>query len=448
LVQHEFYHQYTADEHTLMCLEQLDRIWEAKTPPYSAYAELFHKLERPSVLYLALLMHDLAKPLGHNHAVAGAEISQRVARRLGLDGAATHTLRLVVEHHLLLPSISQRRDLDDPAVIRRVAKLVQTPETLAMLTLHTFADSLATSEKLWNGFKDSLLWSLYHKTMALMTGGPEFARTEETQRELLRREVKRIKPDTLPEEEVDAHLASLPPRYHLIHSAREVIEDLLLAHRFMQRQVVEEGDALSPVVAWHHEPDRGFSRVKVCTWDRTGLFSKIAGSFSAAGLNILSAQVFTRSDATALDTFCVIQAKDGSLATSEQQKEFEQVLNKVLTGGAVDFRALIARRKISRPPYQAYIGEQIATDIRFDNEASDARTLIEIETEDRLGLLYAISEALAGLALDISAARIATERGGASDSFYVRERDGRRLVDPARQEEIRRRLREAIHSLD
>ena len=144
----------------------------------------------------------------------------------------------------------------------------------------------------------------------------------------------------------------------------------------------------------------------------------------------------------------MIEAKDGSLASPEQQENFESVLKKVLTGGAVDFRALIARQKITRPPYQAYMGERIATQIRFDNEASDARTLIEIETEDRLGLLYAISETLAELALDISAARISTEGGGASDSFYVREREGGRVLGLPRREAIERRLREAIQSLD
>ena len=168
LVQHEFYHQYTADEHTLMCLEQLDRIWEAKAPPYSTYTPLFQKLERPFLLYLALLLHDVGKADGHgHHSEVSGELALRVAKRLGLDGAATHTLRLVIEHHLLMASVSQRRDLDDPAVIRQFAKQVQTPETLALLTLHTFADSQATSDKLWNGFKDLLLGSLHRKTLQL-----------------------------------------------------------------------------------------------------------------------------------------------------------------------------------------------------------------------------------------------------------------------------------------
>src|SRR5262249_22546610 len=191
LVQHEFYHQYAADEHTLMCLEQLDRVWEAKKTPYHNYAPLFQALDHPYVLYLALLLHDVGKPEGHgNHAKVSAELALRVARRLGLDGASTHALRVVIENHLLMASVSQRRDLDDRTVIQQFATQVQTPENLSLLTLHTFADTLATSDKLWNGFKDSLLWDLYHRTLRLMTGGSEFVRAEEKQRELLIEEVQ------------------------------------------------------------------------------------------------------------------------------------------------------------------------------------------------------------------------------------------------------------------
>src|SRR4030095_591681 len=130
LVQHEFYHQYTADEHTLMCLEQADRLWEAPRPPYAAYAPLFQKLERPFLLYLALLLHDTGKPQGHgHHSTVGAELAMRVARRWQLDGTASHVLRVLIENHLLMASVSQRRDLDDPLVIRNFGNQVQNPET-------------------------------------------------------------------------------------------------------------------------------------------------------------------------------------------------------------------------------------------------------------------------------------------------------------------------------
>jgi [protein-PII] uridylyltransferase len=449
LVQHEFYHQYTADEHTLKSIEQLDRVWEAEAPPYNTYTPLLQKLERPFILYLALLLHDVGKADGHgNHSEVSCDLAMRAAKRLGLDAAAAQTLRLVIKHHLLMASISQRRDLDDPAVIRKFASQVQNPETLALLTLHTFVDSQATSDRLWNGFKDLLLGSLHHKTMQLMTGGPEFVRAEEQQRELLCQEVRRLAPAHLSEEELQAHSATLPARYFQVHPAREILADLLLAHRFMRLQLSEDEDALAPVVNWHNEPDCAYNAVKVCTWDRAGLFRKIAGSFSAAGLTILSAQVFTRTDDIVLDTFFVADAITGNLAGSDQRERFESVLHKALTGEEVDFPALIRRQKITRPLYQAYTGDRIPTHIYFDNDASEDRTLLEIETEDRIGLLYTISQALTELAVDISAAKICTERGAAMDSFYVRELAGGKILAPERHQAIEHHLRQAIHNLD
>jgi [protein-PII] uridylyltransferase len=448
LVQHEFYHQYAADEHTLVCLEQLDRIWEAQDEPYKHYAPMFQSLDRPGLLYLALLLHDVGKSAQHKrgrHPEVSAQMAMRAAKRLRLDGPASQLLHTIVENHLLMASVSQRRDLDDPAVIRQFARQIQTPETLDLLTLLTFADSQGTSDKLWNGFKDLLLWQLHDRAMALLTGGTEFVRASRKQRESLLQEVRELAPKSISNEELNAHFAALPQRYFEIHTARDIGNDLELTHRFMRRQILEDDRVLSPATAWQDEPDCGYNLVKVCTWDRAGLFSKIAGSFSAVGLNILSAQIFTRSDGVVLDKFFVNDAQTGNLAPRERQDKFTALLGKVLNDEGIDLAALIAREINRQPAYSAYAGERLATQIYFDNgAASDTRTLIEIETEDRLGLLYAISQALTGLALDISTARIVTERGAAIDSFYVRELDGDKVVLPERRVLIENRLREAI----
>ena len=240
----------------------------------------------------------------------------------------------------------------------------------------------------------------------------------------------------------------LPPRYFQTHFAGEILDDLVLAHRFMRLQISDTENPLAPVVNWRNEPDRGCNIVKICTWDRAGLFRKIAGSVSAAGLNILSAQIFSRADGFVVDTYCVNDPATGGLAGAEQRDQFEAVLNKALTGEEVDFPALIARQKIVRPLYQAYTGEHIPIRVEFDNEASEARTLIEVETEDRIGLLYTIARTLTELDLDISAAKICTEKGAAIDSFYVRELDGGKILSPERHRAIERRLRQAIGSLD
>src|SRR5205814_1487011 len=178
-----------------------------------------------------------------------------------------------------------------------------------------------------------------------------------------------------------------------IHPAKDIVTDLMQAHRFMHHQLAEEEKALAPVLSWHNEPDRGYTVSKVCTWDRAGLFSKITGSFSAAGINILSAQVFTRNDGIVLDTFYVTDAQTGGLINRDEREKFEGLLLKALTEEDLDLHALISRQKAARPLYQSLEGERIPTRIHFDNETSENRTVIDIETEDRLGLLYIISQA-------------------------------------------------------
>lgn len=449
LVQHEFYHQYSADEHTLVCLEQLDKVWEAEDPPYRNYAPVLQSLERPGLLYLALLLHDVGKAAKHEtgkHAQVGAGLTMRAARRLQLEDSAAGTVEFLVENHLLMATLSQRRDLDDPVVIRNFARQVGTPEKLNLLALLTFADSQGTSDKLWSGFKDTLLWQLHSRTMTLLTGGTEFRRASEKARAEVRDLVRELAPKRIVDEELDAHFTQLPPRYYEIHTPAQIVDDVELTHRFMHRLILEESRTLAPVTAWIDERDRGYSLVKICTWDRAGLFSKISGALSAAGLNILGAQIFTRADGIALDTFFVNDGRTGNLAEREQREKFSDLLEAVMTGEEVDLSALIARQS-ARSNYSAYLGERIETQIHFDNEASEERTLIEIETEDRLGLLYTISQTLAELHLDIYAARIVTERGAAIDSFYVSNVGGGKIIEPGRQALIAKRLRAALEQL-
>lgn len=449
LVQHEFYHQYAADEHTLVCIQKLDDVWAGKFQQYPHYGTLFQQIERPYLLYLALLLHDTGKALHTGkHADAGGKLVMTIARRLRLDGAVTHSLRLLVEHHLSMAQLSQRRDLEDRVLIRNFADQLQTRENIMMLTLLTFADAMGTSDKLWNGFKDSLLWTLFSKSMD-MFGGTELVSAEHHQLQLLREEVIGILPPTFSPEEIDAHFANLPPRYFQIHSAKEISADLALAHRFMHYQLGEAEIALEPIITWHNEQDRGYTVVHICTWDRARLFTKIAGSLTAAGLNILSAQIFTRDDGIILDTFYVTDVHGGALARKEEKEQFEHILKEALLG-EVNFPQLFAKAKVGARLYQGVEGERIPTTILFDNESSETHTIVDIQTEDRVGLLYYISKTLADVGCDIGLAKILTEKGAAIDTFYISvgEREKNKIADPLRLQEIERRLLEAIDTLD
>lgn len=448
LVQHEFYHQYAADAHTLMCLAMLDRVWDAEKPPFDKYAPMLQRVERPFVLYLALLLHDVGKSEHTGkHAISGAQAAGRVARRLGLDAVTTDNLKLLVEHHVLLAEVSQRRDLDDDGVIRYVAERVQTPDNLNRLTLLTFADSLGTSADLWNDFKDSLLWTLHHYTLRLLRGDTEYQEAQDRRREELLKAVRKDVPKTYSEDEISAHFHNLPRRYFGTQNPRGVLTDLTLAHQFMHRQFSPDQMALEPVVQWHNEPDRGYTTVKICTWDRAGLFCKITGALTAAGLNILSAQIFSRSDGIVIDTYFVTDANTGKLATKEEKETFEKHLNDALND-ALDLDKIIAKRKAAPTLYRAVEGERIPTVVHFDNDSSDTRTAVDLETEDRVGLLYAVSHVFGELGLDISLAKIVTEKGAAIDTFYLAERNGTKVTKPERLRQIEQKLRVAIAQLD
>jgi [protein-PII] uridylyltransferase len=448
LVQHEFYHQYAADEHTLMCLEQLDRVWEVKAAPYEAYAPLLQELEHPYLLYLALLLHDVGKKDGHgNHAEVGSKLASRVARRLKLPDTDTEVLVQLVEKHLLMALISQRRDLDDSEEIHHFAAQVRNVETLKLLTLLTFVDSLATSDKLWNGFKEALLWSLHRRASQLLSGSTEFKRAEAKEREELMNTVREELSGECTPEEVAAHFHALPDRYFHAHTARDIVEDMELAHRFLERQMEEGAEGLAPAIRWRHQRDRGCTEVRVCTWDRAGLFGGIAGALSAVGLNILTAQIFTRSDGIVLDVFSVTDGKSGSLAEAEQMEKFDRLLTRFLKGEEVDLGGLIAKQKQARTLYEAYTGERIATQLTLNNEASTNRSLIEVESEDRIGLLHTLSQQFAELGINISAARICTEKGGAIDTFYVTGPDGNKIDATEFWAKIEEKVRQALDPL-
>jgi len=307
---------------------------------------------------------------------------------------------------------------------------------------------MGTSDQLWTGFKDTLLLTLYQKTRQVLAGGTEFMQADEALRDGLKEQVQRTVRKDLEPQEIEAHFSTLPARYFRVCTAREIAEDLALAGDFMRRHLDEKTSSFVVAVVWQNETDRGYTRVKIATWDRAGLFWRIAGSFAAVGINILGAQIFSRSDGIALDTFYVVDGVSGTFVKRESREEFERILPKVLSQQPIHLRSLIARRKAPHPAYHAHEGERIPTRIEFDNRTSLHRTVIEIETEDRLGLLHAIAQAFAELGLDISVAKILTEKGAAIDSFYVRETDGQIVAEGARQEQVAACLRRAIEGLD
>ncbi|MGO9528580.1 MAG: [protein-PII] uridylyltransferase [Verrucomicrobiia bacterium] len=451
LVQHEFFHRYTADEHTIQVIENLDRIIDATEPPHASYKKIFQHVERPHVLYLALLLHDVGKAANvEHHAEASLEMARRVAQRLRLDDDETSQLLFLVRDHLKLSMLSQRRDIDDQSTIDAAAHIVRDEVNLNTLMLLTFADAAGTSIKTWTEWKEALLWQLYRRTKQTLTGAERVRDILSRRIEQLYGEVSAELKDKLPLEEIYSHFELMPASYYINTSAAEITRHLMVIHRFLTRQLeVEEAeDALVPVVDWQSFPAQSYSQVSICTWDRLGLFSKICGSFASAELNILRANIYTRSDHVVLDMFDVCDKNLAAVTDQRAIQTAEGMLERMLSDREkIKFADVLKRLRAIRGPAPGIREVHIPTLISFDNETSKRRTIIEIQTEDRLGLLYAITHTLSELGLDISFAKISTEKGAAIDTFYVQDQLGNKITDPARLSGIRAKLESAINLL-
>jgi [protein-PII] uridylyltransferase len=442
LVQHEFFHRYTADEHTLVCIEKLDQLIDSHDAKLEQYRNLFQKLEDPFVLYLALLLHDTGKASNARlHAEASALFAQRVARRLQLSAERRKSLVLLVDNHIVLSLTAQRRNLEDPATVAQFAALIKTQANLDALMLLTLADGQGTGDEKWSDWKESLVWQLYHSTSSYLADGAAFYRLRTIEREGLREHVRReLGADYF--DEIDAHFEDMPDRYFQTHSVHDIAEHILLFRRFLEQHFRQGATATAPVIRWIPRPNQGHSEVWICGWDRRELLARIAGSFSTVQLNILSADIFTRSDNLVLDIFRVCNTRFEAVSDEDEIAEVEERLRSALQSEEFDFTPLIAKAMTKR---DFHLAQELdfPTRIVIDNDAHPIYTLIDIQTPDRLGLLYSLLKAFGTAGVQIALSRIATEKGAAIDSFYVTDHEGRKLKDAAVIGRLQHALQEA-----
>ena len=443
LVQHEFFHRYTADEHTLVCLEQLDAMLGSKEPDLRKYAELYARVEVPEILALAVLLHDTGKAeLTRNHEELGAANAAHVARRFGFWGRELRLMTFLVDHHMTLSAFA-RKNLDEPETIRELARLVQDPEKLNLLMLISAADVRAVAGKNnWSGWRELLVWNLYRKTREMLAGEEEFLKAEEEKQEKRREEVREVLSREFTPDEAREHLERMGPAYLRMCPADLVLRHLQGVHEFMERRV-SGPDALVPLVKWLDQPEEGHTEVLVVTWNRERLFSKIAGSFALAGLNILSANIFTRRDDVVVDTFRVCNERMEAVSHPVDRQTFEKSLTEALEGTEDHLTERIAQ--VGPALWQKSLGEaEFPSSLRLDRSSEPGRTLIHVDAPDRVGLLFALTRAIADEGMQISGARITTEKGAAWDTFVLVENSGEAVCDEDRLSRVFQRLKGVI----
>lgn len=443
LVQHEFFHRYTADEHTLLCVDKLDALFETEDPKFAGYREIFQRCEHPSTLYLALLMHDTGKAAGRRyHEEAGAMLAARAARRLQLPPEQRRALTLLVDHHGLLSKTAQSRNLDDPATISRFAEMVQSKRNLDDLMLITLADGQGVSDSGWSDWKETLVWQLYEYTRAFFNEGDAFFGRRRVDLEEMRRVViEKLAADYA--DETEAHFSMMPERYFHTFDADAVAGHIRIFRAFYEQQSDADAIGLKPALAWKHHHGRGHSEVLVCGWDRPGLVLRLCGAFLSAKMNILSADIYTRNDNLVLDIFRVCDVKHHPVTNERDHRTVEKLVVESLLDSDFDFAPHIARARRSASfvmPREA----DVPTRMAIDNHSHPSFTIVDIETPDRMGLLYDLFASLTRLNLSLVLARVTTEKEVAMDTFYlVRAADGGKVTDDSAIRELQRALQDA-----
>ncbi|MDD3180338.1 MAG: [protein-PII] uridylyltransferase [Opitutaceae bacterium] len=425
LVQHEFYHRYTADIHTLSALRELDGVLTAADPVSEKYRAELHRTGQPTLLYLILLLHDIGKAEGlKGHSEAGVRIAGPLLERLQIDPKARSVVTFIIKNHLIMARFWQKHDLDDPHTAAAFAKIVGNAETLRYLYVHTFCDARATSANLWNSYKDTLHHRLFLTTIERLTLGKDVETRQRkhinmTRQKLIAEQIPGISP-----EEISAHFNLLPERYFIQTDEKEISLHLKMVNRLLQ--AINEADSvgsLRPIIDWQDDLNRSLTMVHVVTWDRAGLFYKLAGAFSVAGLNILSAKIISRSDHIAIDTFYVVEPGRGIVQNQAAMETFARTVETALVFNKdllPDIEAQARRLAASRfTTDKQELQASFPPSVEVYHELTLNHIIVEVQARDQIGLLYRLAKIISDHNYDITFARINTERGVAIDTFYI-----------------------------
>jgi [protein-PII] uridylyltransferase len=426
LVQYDVYHRFSADQHSLLAVEHLEALAPGQSAESEGAALVFHEVEKPELLMLGMLLHDIGKASGHGHVAKGIPLIRQLVERLGLPAADGALVEFLVAHHLTMSHVAQRRDIDDPKTVEDFAAAVGDPQRLKMLYLLTYADMRAVGPGVLTPWQARILHELYARALARLTGG----RAEGPSRTQLAGRLHAAAQGETDLQAVKAHLAMTSDRYVASTGVQRMAE-----HLRMLRQL----DTAPVVTELFHHPDLGSSDLVVVTRDVPGLFALIAGTLAAHGVNIMSAQIHTRADGIAIDTFQVNDPTGETVGSAAHWARPLEALRAVIRGEE-RVETLLERRRAAGRAATAAGPPRVA----LDNRLSDTHTVLEVKCPDRLGLLYLITRTLSACDLDIASARIATEIDQALDTFYVHDRQGRKVEDPAALARIREALEQAL----
>ncbi len=426
-MQFDMYHHYTVDEHTIRAIGLLSRIEKGELPTdHPRATRLIHEVNSRRAIYVAVLLHDIAKGRGGDHSVLGGEVAEELCPRFGLDDGETALVAWLVRAHLLMSATAFKRDLTDPKTIEDFVGQVQSVERLKNLMILTAVDIRAVGPGTWNSWKGQLLGELSDAAMErLRLGHMRHGRKQRVEAkkaavtELLgdRKGMLRLYADRFD----DAYWIAEP--------------DDIIALNLVQYGVShEEKDNLS--VHCEVYPSRGATLVTVIAADHPGLFYRIAGGIHLAGANIIDARIHTTRTGWAVDNFLVQDPRGLPFSEDAQLKRLEASIADALANR----RALVPELAKRPLPHSRAKAFDVRPVVAFDNQASGRFTVVEVNARDRAALLNRLARALFENRLVVHSAHITNYGERAADTFYVTDLTGGKVTAVARLKEIEEAL--------
>jgi [protein-PII] uridylyltransferase len=427
-MQFDMYHHFTVDEHTIHAIGLLSRIERGELDDdHPLVSATMRQIVSRRVLYVAVLLHDIAKGRGGDHSVLGAEVAERLCPRFGMTPAETETVAWLVRYHLLMSATAFKRDLSDFKTILDFCEVVQSPERLRLLLALTVVDIRAVGPGVWNGWKRQLLSDLYESAEEVLRLGHK----QKGRGERIASKQEAVAAALGWDAEKFSWIVNRLPESYWVAEPEDVLVPNL-------RLMAESADT-QLAIASQVDKDRGATLVTIYAADHPGLFYRIAGAISVAGGNIIDARIHTTRDGMAIDNFLVQDPLGRPFDDSAQLTRLKAAIEDSLANRNRVIERLRAK-PLPRPRAEAFDINPVAF---VDNRASNRFTVVEVNARDRPALLHQLAQALFQSKVTIHSAHVATYGERAVDTFYVTDLIGDKIDTPARVRTLERRLLDA-----
>jgi [protein-PII] uridylyltransferase len=427
-LQHGVYHCYTTDEHTLMTIKNLEKLENNS----STLGKIFHKQTDKEILLLALLFHDIAKPIDiTGHEIIGAEMASSIMFRLGYSEEEIETVSFLVKNHLVMEQIAFRRNLSDPETLNNFTSIFSTVEEIDLLYLLTYADLSAVNPAVWTNWKSDLLEELYQKSYAML-------KKQISGEELL------ISSTSVVPEEISKHSLEITETHAKEHI--DSINDIGYTQQFSVKEIAKhiEGIRKGTNMTVLFKKQNGFTNITLVTKDFSSLLSKICGVFAVNDVNIQDAKIFTRKDSIVIDTFNVTDFRTHQKIEEERYKKIEMDLKRVIAG-LLQLNKEVASMKSKWWRIESKFFKRTGQ-VKIVFEKHEKYTIIDVFSPDRLGFLFQVTNKMNELGLNIYFAKISTRGDDIVDSFYVLDRN-RNKISPNDYEFIKSELKSTISQI-